>query len=78
MSFYVYKLNHLTCIMPYLLFSDSISNTHSNAMYTRRTLFCVILKGATYTYPQEVPEDVFLRITIFGHLGARFAFSPHL
>ena len=47
--------------MPYLLFSDSTSNTHSNAMYTRRTLFCVTLKGATYTYPQEVPEDVFLR-----------------
>ena len=61
MTFYVYKSNRLTCIMPYLLFSDSTSNTHSNAMYTRRTLFCVTLKGATYTYPQEVPEDVFLR-----------------
>ena len=57
MSFYVYKLNRQTCTMPYLLFSDSISNTHSNAMYTRRTLFCVILKGATYAYLQAVPEE---------------------
>ena len=61
MSFYVYKLNRQTCTMPYLLFSDSISNTHSNAMYTRRTLFCVILKGATYAYLQGTLEDVFLR-----------------
>ena len=27
----------------------------------RRTSFCVTLKGATLSYPQEVPEDVFLR-----------------
>ena len=56
----MYKSNRLTCIMPYSLFSDSISNTHSHAMYTRRTLFCGTLKGATFSYPQGCKAGGFL------------------